>query len=166
LIGTGFDFESKTMELWKPLALIVPAGLLLGMIGGKLAHPVMQQRAVEPWQSIFGARAQPYGATDYPVQPEGPMTYVGGYSYPPDTGEWSRPYDKADWTYADVPLPTIAELDARQAELLADPDVEFAVSSPANEVEPAAEEPPQVALAPADTGPEPRTADGGLPAIW
>jgi hypothetical protein len=161
-----FDFESKTMRLWKPLALIVPAGLVLGTIGGKLAHPVMQQRAVEPWQSIFGARAQQYGSADYPVQPEGPMTYVGGYSYAPDVGEWSRPYDEADWTYADVPLPTVAELDARQAELLADPDVEFAVSPPAGDAGPAAEDPPQVALAPADVGPEPRTADGGLPAIW
>jgi hypothetical protein len=154
------------MQLWKPLALIVPAGRARGMIGGKLAHPVMQQRAIEPWQSIFGGRTQQYGSADYPVQPEGPVTYVGGYSYAPDVGEWSRPYDEADWTHADVPLPTVAELDARQAELLADPDVEFAVSPPAGDAGPAAEDPPQVAIAPADVGPEPRTADGGLPAIW
>jgi hypothetical protein len=156
------------MQLWKPLMLILPAGLVLGMVGGKLVHPVMKDRAVEPWQSIFGNRAQQYGsAADYPVQPEGPMTYVGGYSYPPDMSDWSGPYDNADWSYADVPLPTIAELDARQAELLADPDVEFAVSAP-SEAEQTAEDPPpqaaKVALG-ADTGPEPRTPDG-QPAIW
>lgn len=157
------------MHVWKPLVLIVPAGLVLGMIGGKLAHPVMQERATEPWQSIFGSRAQQDGSvSNYPVQPEGPMTYVGGYSYPPDTSDWSRPYDNPNWTYADVPLPTISELDARQAELLADPDVEFAVSEPTDEAEQPAEVPPQqaaqVALGP-DTGPEPRTPDG-QPAIW
>jgi hypothetical protein len=161
----------KAMELWKPLVLIVPAGLVLGMIGGQLARPVMQQRAAEPWPSIFGARAEHDGAADYPVQPEGPMTYVGGYSYPPATSDWSSQDDSGQWAYADVPLPTVAELDARQAELLADPDVEFAVSPPsAREIEQAAEqrsEPaPQVALAPADVGPEPRTAEGELPAIW
>ena len=158
------------MELWKPLALIVPAGLVLGMIGGHLARPVIQERAVEPWQSIFGTRAQQYGSTDYPVQPQGPMTYVGGFSYPPDTNDWSRPYHEPDRAYASVPLPTIAELDARQAELLADPDVEFAVSPPAHDPEPGVEDgqwPAQAAaFAPADVGREPRTADGKLPAIW
>jgi hypothetical protein len=157
------------MQLWKPMALIVPAGLVLGMIGGKLAHPVMQERAVEPWQSIFGNRPQQDGSANYPVQPEGPMTYVGGYSYPPDIGARPGTDDNADWTYADMPLPTVAQLDARQAELLADPDVEFAVSPATHEPDPAAEEPPQPAeqgaLAPADTGSEPRTADG-QPAIW
>jgi hypothetical protein len=154
------------MQLWKPLMLIVPAGLVIGVIGGNLAHPVIQQRAVEPWQSIFGSRGQDSGSADYPIQPDGPMTYVGGYSYPPDLSDWSQPYDEADWNYAAVPLPTVAELDARQAELLADPDIEFAVTPPGDEAEPAAGDSPQVALAPADLGPEPRTADGKLPAIW
>jgi hypothetical protein len=153
------------MQPWKPLLLIAPAGLLLGMAGGKLANPVIQERSVEPWQSVFGNRTQQEGSANYPIQPEGPMTYVGGYSYPPDMGDFMKPYDEADWTYANVPLPTIAELDARQAELLADRDVEFAVSKPAEETDPAAGDPPQVALAPADLGPEPRTADG-QPAIW
>ncbi len=158
------------MQMWKPLALIVPAGLVLGMIGGHLARPVMQDRAVEPWQSIFGTRAQQYGTADYPVQPQGPMTYVGGYSYPPEPSDWSKPYDEAEWNDSRAPLPAIAELDARQAELLADPDVEFAVSAPAYETGPTGmdlpQQPAQVALAPVDPGSEPRTADGKLPAIW
>lgn len=158
------------MQMWKPIALIVPAGLVLGMIGGKLAHPVMQDRAVEPWQSIFGNRSQEGGSTNYPVQPEGPMTYVGGYSYPPDTNTWPDTYGNSDWTYDDVPLPSIAQLDARQAELLADPNIEFAVAPPADGAEQATDDPSvpaaQVALAPPDAGPEPRTADGRLPGIW
>lgn len=159
------------MQPWKPLLLIVPAGLALGTIGGHLARPVMQERAAEPWQSMFGSRTASGGVAEYPVQPDGPMTYVGGYSYAPDMNDDSLPDYAADWTYADVQLPSVAELDARQAELLADPDVEFAVSPPpANDmeqpVEPPAKSAPQVALAPADTSPEPRTADGKLPAIW
>lgn len=158
------------MQLWKPLALIVPAGLVLGMIGGHLARPEMQARVLEPWQSVFGTRAGQHGSGDYPVQSEGPMTYVGGYSYPPDTRDRSQPYDGSGSTYADAQLPAIAKLDARQAELLADPDVEFAVSPPGDEFEPVTREPSQpaaqVALAPADAGPEPRTADGKLLAIW
>lgn len=159
------------MQLWKPLALIVPAGLVLGMIGGHLARPEMQVRAGEPSQRMFETRAQRYGSAEsYPAQP----AYVGGYSYPPylsaPTTDRSQPYGGPDWTYADEPLPTIAELDARQAALLADPDVEFAVSPPGDEPKPAAEGAPQpatqVALAPADGSPEPRTADGKLPAIW
>jgi hypothetical protein len=161
------------MQVWKALVLIVPAGLALGMIGGNLANPVMQQRAAEPWQSSFETRAQRYGsAQSYPALPEGSIAYVGGYSYPPDTRASPPDYDSGDWTYADAGLPTIAELDARQAELLADPDVEFAVSPPdeteqlADAAPGAAGLPAQAALAPADLGPEPRTADGKLPAIW
>jgi hypothetical protein len=157
------------MQLWKPMALIVPAGLVLGMVGGKLAHPVIQERAVEPWQSIFGSRTQQGGSASFPVQPDEPMAYVGGYSYPPDADGRSGSYDTTDWTYAAVPLPTVAQLDARQAELLADPDVEFAVAGPTHQAEPAAEDlaqpAEQVALAPSDAGPEPRTPDG-QPAIW
>jgi hypothetical protein len=60
-------------------------------------------------------------------------------------------------------VPTIAELDARQAALLADPEIEFAVSPP-NELDP-----PDVAQGTTpltNVSPEPRTADGKLPAIW
>jgi hypothetical protein len=163
------------MRVWKALILIVPAGLALGMVGGNLARPVMQQRAVEPRQSIFETRAERYGsAQSYPRQPQGSMAYVGGYSYPPAAKGWPQGKDDGgDWTYADMPLPTVAELDARQAELLADPDVEFAVSPPdaTGQMADAApalagQQAAQVAHAPADLGREPRTADGKLPAIW
>jgi len=181
------------MPLWKPLLVILPAGLALGAVGGHLARPEMQQRAVDgPWPSIFQARADREGSSSgYPAQPQDGLAYVGGYSYPPylartDAG-WSPPAE--DWASAERPLPTLAELDARQAALLADPDLEFAVHPPAQEADPAAgpaqatadgalpltgQQPgpqsaqprSQVASAePTEVGPEPRKADGE-PAIW
>jgi hypothetical protein len=171
------------MRLWQRLAIIVPAGLLLGMAGGQFARPVMTQRlGDEPWQAMFQTRGDRYGvSSDYPAQPDGPMTYDGGYSYAPAwtaSTDWSPPdYDG----YADIPLPTLAELDARQAALLADPETQFAVAPPAGAIEQAgddaataAEHARQAAAAPAasvaaadpaDLAPEPRTADG-QPAIW
>jgi len=171
------------MPLWKPLLAIVPAGLVLGMIGGHLARPEMTQRiGGEPWQSMFrSGDGQPAA---YPAQPQGELAYVGGYSYPPDLAttdaDWSPPAEDR-WASADAPLPTLAQLDARQAALLADPDVEFAVHPPADEAERAADaaratagdarqqsEQPRAQVAatePLEVGPEPRKADGE-PAIW
>lgn len=146
------------MHLWKPLALILPAGFLLGMVGGHLARPVMPERAPEPWRSAVQARAQSHEPAAYPEQP---TAYVGGYSFAPDMGTAGPDYGSGDWAYGTAPLPTIAELDARQAALLADPDVEFAISPP-DDPAPAA----RSVTPPADFGPEPRTADGKLPAIW
>lgn len=146
------------MHLWKPLALILPAGFLLGMVGGQLAPPVMADRAAEPWRSAVQARAQSHQPTTYPPQP---TAYVGGYSFAPDMSAGGPDYGSSDWEYSDAPLQTIAELDARQAALLADPDVEFAVSPP-DEPAPAA----RLVTPSADFGPEPRTSDGELPAIW
>ncbi|MBO0749735.1 MAG: hypothetical protein J2O44_04805, partial [Porphyrobacter sp.] len=116
--------------------IVLPAGLALGTVGGHWARPVMMERAGDAaWQAMFQTRADRDGNSNpYPEQPQ--MTYVGGYSYPPDLAGrvdpgWTPPKLDA-WTYAnDVPLPTVAELDARQAALLADPDVEFAVHKPA-----------------------------------
>lgn len=154
------------MRAWKALLLIVPAGVALGAVGGNLARPVMTQPAAEPWQARFETRAERYGAVQsYPELPQGPPAYVGGYSYPPDTSDGPRDDGDGGWAYADAPLPTIAELDARQAELLADPDVEFAVSPP-EPIGPVAHPAPGTAAQVADLGPEPRTADGKLPAIW
>ena len=172
------------MRLWQRMLIIVPAGLLLGMAGGQFAQPVMTQRVGdEPWQSMFQTRADRDGAsTEYPAQAEGPMTYDGGYSYAPawaSNDNWSPP---DYYHYADAPLPTVAELDARQAALLADPEKQFAVATPppnavelaANDAEAAAEQARQSAAAPAasvaaadpaDLAPEPHTADG-QPAIW
>jgi hypothetical protein len=158
------------MQLWKPLVLIIPAGLVLGMIGGHLARPVMQERAGEPWQSIFLTRSQQYGTTNYPTQGQGPTPYVGGYSYPPETIDLYHAYDETVPTYADAPLPSVDSLDARQAELLADPAVEFATSPPANEIEQGTEDTSapaaQMAVGSTDAAPEPPSPDGSLPAIW
>jgi hypothetical protein len=170
------------MRLWQRLAIIAPAGLLLGMAGGQFARPVLTERLGDaPWQAMFQHRGDRYGTTaDYPAQPEGPMTYDGGYSYAP---AWAG---QADWLppdfdrYGDIALPSVAELDARQAALLADPEKQFASSAPSeaivqagNDAEAAAEQaretaagPASVAAAdPAELAPEPHTADG-QPAIW
>jgi hypothetical protein len=178
------------MNAWKPLLIVVPAGLVLGAVGGHLAKPVMTQHASdEAWQAMFETRAEHYGSSGaYPPQPQYQQAYVGGYSYAPFADDqdipWSPPEPDA-WIYSDASLPTVAELDARQAALLADPNVEFAVSPPGDQVEQAAEQAQAAAAdasqaqpqghpktvdfasaAPMVVGPEPRTADGKLPAIW
>jgi hypothetical protein len=164
---------------WKPLLIVVPAGLVLGSIGGHWARPVMTQRAGDSAaQSMFQTRADRYGRSGaYPKQAEGPVPYDGGYSYAPDwavqaASTWTPPdYDH----YADAPLPTLAQLDAHQAALLADPEVQFRSAAPGQPDgdQPQAQDlsgttggeaPPasaQVAL-----GPEPRTDGGALPPIW
>jgi len=181
-------FESNVMPLWKPLLLIVPAGLVLGMIGGNLAKPVVNQRESDgALQAMFQTRAERYGLdSSSPEQAASPAYYDGGYSFVPDwsTGSnanWSPPTEDAwSYSYAAAPLPTLAQLDARQAALLADPDKQFAVHRPVD-----ASEAPDVAQAAAidakppqasgssiamageslPNSPEPRTADGE-PAIW
>ncbi|MGZ3233184.1 MAG: hypothetical protein ACXU7O_00620 [Croceibacterium sp.] len=155
--------------------LIVPAGLILGMVGDKLARPVMAQRVTDkPWPSMLQTRSDREGQSqDYPDQQQGGQAYVGGYSFPPvmvaTNAGWPPPHEDR-WAYADAPLPTVAQLDARQAALLADPEVEFAVHPPAKPSEPTSE----AAAAPTDSegqsppsfAPEPSTPDGQLPAIW
>jgi hypothetical protein len=161
------------MQAWKVALMIIPPGLVLGMIGGDLARPVMREPADDPSQSLFAGRGQAEQAAAYPDQPEGPMDYVGGYSYAPgpapdDSARWAPLPDYGAGTYANVPLPTVTQLDARQTALLADPDVEFAVSPPKDEAEQPAQ--PESAApatpAPPEIGPEPRTPDGQLPGIW
>jgi hypothetical protein len=79
-------------------------------------------------------------------------------------------YDETVPTYSDAPLPSVDSLDARQAELLADPAVEFATSPPANEIEQGTEDTSapaaQMAVGSTDAAPEPPSPDGSLPAIW
>lgn len=170
------------MQVWQRLLIIVPAGLVLGMIGGNLARPEMVERAVDtPWQAMFQGRAdRDGGSPEYSAQPQGDLAYVGGYSYAPGyatqgTG-WTPPSEDR-LAYGNAPLPTIDQLDARQAALLADPEVEFAVHPGSEDavaphgaaeglVQPA--DPPDAQIASAEplvTGPEPSKADGE-PAIW
>jgi hypothetical protein len=154
---------------WKPLLIIAPVGLLLGTIGGQMARPVIVQRAGDNTvEAMFQSRAERYGTSgQYSAQLDG-SAYQGGYSYAPDFAEATP----ADWTapdyyhYPDIPLPTLAELDARQAELLADPEVQFATQPPAPPTQLAAQDEPAPATAQVALGPEPRTEDGALPAIW
>jgi hypothetical protein len=165
---------------WKPLLIIAPAGLMLGTIGGQLAKPVMLDRVGDdPVQAMFQSRADRLGHSGaYPAQPDGPMSYNGGYSYAPDLTDATQGWTPPDYYhFADVPLPTVAQLDARQAALLADPEVQFA-SRPSdadsaldaqalNEPQPE----PDATTSSAGTeqvafAPEPRTDDGALPAIW
>lgn len=170
------------MELWKALVLLAPAGLALGAVGGHMARPVLAQRVSDddPVQAMFARRADRYSsASDYPRQIEGPMDYVGGYSYAPDESARLR----ADWTppdyyhFPDMPLPTIAELEARQAALLADPEKQFAVEPPstgayavagegnADERVVQGESLLRGTAGTAGANPEPRTADGTR-ALW
>jgi hypothetical protein len=170
------------VRFWKPLLIILPAGLLLGMAMGQSARPVMTQRVGdEPWQAMFHSRAERDGSGPaYPSQIDGPA-YDGGYSYAPawvTDASWTPP-DYAQ--YADIPLPTVAQLDARQARLLADPDKEFAaapvsdaVAQATQDTQVSADQARQVAgepaadLAsadPADVAAEPHAPDGE-PAIW
>jgi len=182
------SFESNVMPLWKPLLLIVPAGLVLGIIGGNLAKPVLNQRESDgALQAMFQTRAERYGLhSSASAQAMSPTYNDGGYSYVPDwvsrvNANWSPPHEDAwSYSYAAAPLPTVAQLDSRQAALLADPDQQFAVHQPAEASEAAdvarAEAtdaaPPQasgssIAMAGESVpgSPEPRTADGE-PAIW
>jgi hypothetical protein len=181
-------FESNVMPLWKPLLLLAPVGLVLGMIGGNLAKPVVNQRESDgALQAMFQTRAERYGLdSSSPAQAASPTYYDGGYSFVPDwatrsNANWSPPTEDAwSYSYAAAPLPTLAQLDARQAALLADPDKQFAVHQPveaseAPDVAPAATtdaKPPQangdsIAMAGESVpgSPEPRRADGE-PAIW
>jgi hypothetical protein len=170
------------MPLWKPLLIVLPAGMALGMVGGHLARPIMAQRVTDdPTQSMFQTRADRYGlAASSADQAQDGLGYVGGYSYQPGSASsdanWAQSHEYA---YAGGPLPSVAELDARQAALLADPDVEFAVSPAAVVGQPStagqsadlgtglADQPETDAVTSValETAPEPRKADGE-PAIW
>ena len=172
--------------MWKPLLLIAPAGLFLGAIGGQMARPVLTQReSDDSLQAMFQTRAERYGLdSSNPTQADSTTPYDGGYSYVPDwvtraNANWSPPGEDAwSYSYAAAPLPTLAQLDARQAALLADPEKEYAVHTPPESDESAAPRQPESAEpnaadgqddAPAtqapENSPEPRTADG-QPAIW
>lgn len=181
------------MPLWKPLLLIAPAGLLLGAIGGRMAQPVLTQRESDATlQAMFQTRADRYGSSSaYPAQTADVTYYDGGYSFVPDwvsrvDANWSPPHEDAwSYSYAAAPLPSVAQLDARQAALLADPEKQFAVHHPDLAGEPAEAAPaaapdtsaaqtggetvamaatPSTGEPPAQSS-EPRKADGE-PAIW
>lgn len=149
------------MQAWKPLLLILPAGLLLGMIGGRYAHPVMQQRGGdEPWRQMLEPNIRPSNPRIMVENPPiDPMPYGPSSSFAEQaTVEWPDPYAGTRWDPASAePLPSVAELDAQ-------------LDSSAGEAN--AEPAPAARLADAGTGVtvirggEPRRDDGALTAIY
>lgn len=125
------------MQVWKPLLLIVPAGLVLGIVGAQYANPVIRQRgAGESWLDVFESRAQRYGAPPQAeAPPEQPTPYVGGSRYAPRFDDravvgWQGP-DFSGWPeYTPAPMPTIAELEAEVARRDAALDRRAAAAAP------------------------------------
>ena len=175
--------------LAKFMAVTLGGGLLLGTIGGQLANPVMLQRAgEEPWREMLEPNI---GAGDTGMMAEAPprdlRPYGGRYSYVPafaDEGiDWPDPSMDADWPdlESDWPEPpTIAELDAQWEEDEEEmPETRVygrtvvfpppsSIDGTATNAEQAADEARAAADAAGATelSPDPRAADGKLPAIW
>ena len=184
------------MQAWKPLLIIIPAGLVLGAVGGQYARPQLIERATDPsLQALFESRAQRYGGDSAQPQLRNEVYYAGQYSYPPYLDDrmmggdreitgWQGP-TFSDWPeYKPAPMPSVAQLQAqvaaRDAALgrrawggydEAPEDVsgaEAASQAAANAAASAAQAQPSAANNPAvaANGEEPRTPDGDLPAIW
>jgi hypothetical protein len=167
------------------LLVVIPAGLLLGAVGGHYARPVLQQRADDAeLQRIFQSATKRRDA-QVPAAPTlshaAPQT--GGIPYIPASTDdrtmtgWQGP-DFAEWPeYTPAPMPTIEELqaelarrDAALGEAASSPEGDGAVVAAAdaqltaNDAKAAAVS-GRARAVPAP-GPEPRTAGGTLPAIW
>jgi hypothetical protein len=115
------------VQAWKPLLLIVPAGLLLGALGGQYARPVMTQRPDDGLlQSLLGTRGERSGAAAAEAAPDDASYYSGEYSYPPYLDDrmggqdreitgWQGP-SFAGWPeYKPAPMPSVAQLEAEVA---------------------------------------------------
>ena len=111
------------MQAWKPLLFVVPAGLLLGAIGGNYARPVMTQRLDDSsLQALFETRAQRYGTQPTQAAPEDATYSSDQYSYPPYLDDRMLGGDReiTGWqgaTFANWPeyKPSAAELEAQVA---------------------------------------------------
>lgn len=111
------------MQAWKPLLLIIPAGLLLGALGGQYARPVLTEHPDDGLQSLFGSHGDRSGTPVADASPEDASYDSGGYSYPPYlddrmTGSdreitgWQGP-SFAGWPeYKPAPMPSVAQLEA------------------------------------------------------
>jgi hypothetical protein len=114
------------VQAWKPLLIVVPAGLVLGAIGGQYARPVMTQHPDSSLQALFESRAQRYGSEAVATEPQDASYYSGEYSYPPYLDDrmlgdgreitgWQGP-TLDDWPeYRPAPMPSIAQLQAQLA---------------------------------------------------
>lgn len=154
--------------------------MLLGIVGGYLADPEMQQRGGnEPWRQMLESEA-PSSDSEFALEapPYDLRPYGGSHSYAPEFADdpietWSDPYLDADWLEyeADWPEPPrIAQLEVEAPEAPSyGRTVEFpppSITSTANRAERAADEASQAAADAGDLPPEPRIAQGALPAIW
>lgn len=121
------------MQFWKPLLIIVPAGLILGVIGGHYTRPVLKQRGdgSSPLQK-FGVHASTGDAGVQPAFsngiPDVPPNFAGDPARQPGVTEddraitgWHGPDFARFPDYKPAPLPTIdqlkAEIDSREAAL-------------------------------------------------
>jgi hypothetical protein len=165
----------------KFLLTTVGGGILLGVAGGYLADPEMQQRGgSEPWRQMLESDQS---SSDSELALETPpydlRPYGGSHSYAPEFADdaietGSDPYLDADWLEyeADWPEPPqIARLEIEEPEAPSyGRSADFpppSIDGTANRAERAANEASLAAAAePADLPPEPRIAQGALPAIW
>ena len=72
------------MQPWKPLLAILPAGLLVGLVGGQASRPVMLIEDERPWPRSVREKA---GETEQwqPAYDDASFNfYSRGYSYRPD----------------------------------------------------------------------------------
>jgi hypothetical protein len=115
------------LQAWKPLLIVLPAGLMLGAIGGHYSRPVMTDPADESsQQSAFRSRAERNGSSGMQAQPADAEYYAGGYSYPPYLDDrmlggdreitgWQGP-SFADWPeYQPAATPSSAQVEAQLA---------------------------------------------------
>ena len=164
------------MQVWKPLLIIIPAGLVLGAYGGELANPVVQLRGGdEPWRQMFQPQIEP-GHSGIMIEAPPQDPYVGGYSYAPSFAElepveWPEPQVDYDYGWAghpDMPLPTMEELDARLAANTVEPAPPITHSRRPLDVRrtDAGADPAGADQAQEPLPGEPRAANGALPAIW
>jgi hypothetical protein len=115
------------MREWKPLLIVIPAGLVLGAVGGQYARPELIERAADPsLQSLFESRTQGNGTDSAPPELQDEVYYADQYSYPPYLDDrmlgsdreitgWQGP-TFSDWAeYKPAPMPSVAQLQAQVA---------------------------------------------------
>jgi len=114
------------VQAWKPLLIVIPAGLLLGSIGGHYARPVMTEHPDTSLDALFQSRAERNGADAAAPQPQDASYYSGAYSYPPYLDDrmlgggreivgWQGPRFSDSPEYKPAPMPSVAQLQAQLA---------------------------------------------------
>ena len=72
------------MEPWKPILLIIPAGLLLGTLAGQATRPVPVVKQERPWPPSVREKARAIEPWR-PIEEAGPRDLsLAGHSYRPD----------------------------------------------------------------------------------